>query len=172
LNSSKKSITADGESGDTWRALYGYAKRFRPTVVLIENVRGQIAYWDYIVSEWDLAGYEAGWLFCDTKNYYLPQTRSRMYMIAIEREACGKGAAAAVTAWKTSMKNLVRPCSTPFGAFLKGTASELTSSSIVPPPKSEPAWVACKLKYDRIRSEERLGTKRPVTRWSENGSLR
>jgi site-specific DNA-cytosine methylase len=172
LNSRQKDITANGETGDTWRAMLSYSKKNRPTIVLVENVQGRIAYWDYIVSEWSAAGYEAAWRFCDTKKHYLPQTRLRMYMIAVNRNKFGKHAAQAVGDWKDSMESLERPCSTPFGAFLKGTATEFGESCAVPPSKSEVAWVQCKLKYDRIRSEERLGTKRPVTRWSENGTLR
>jgi site-specific DNA-cytosine methylase len=172
LNSRKKDIKADGETGDTWRAMLSYSKKHRPTIVLIENVQGRIDYWNYIVSEWSAAGYEATWRFCDTKKYYLPQTRLRMYMIAVDRGKFGRHATQAVADWKESMKELERPCSTPFGAFLKDTSSQFSESCIALPPKSEPAWVQCKLKYDRIRSEERLGINRPVTRWSENGTLR
>jgi site-specific DNA-cytosine methylase len=171
LNSVKKSITDDGETGDTWRAMLSYSKRNRPTIVLIENVVGRREYWNRIVAEWSAAGYEAEWRYCDTKKYYLPQTRVRMYMIAVDRQKFGSRAPAAVAQWKDTMVKLERPCSTPFAAFLKGTATEF-GDTLTPPLKSEPAWVACKLKYDRIRSEERLGIKRPVTKWSENGTLR
>lgn len=171
LNNNKKSFFEHGETSDTFRALYAYSKRFRPKIVLIENVRGQKEYWRHIVSEWNAAGYEAAWHTVDTKEYYLPQTRVRMYMIAVDRKAFGVGAGKAVAQWKDSMEALKRPCSTPFEAFLKGTASEFGKTGILP-PKSEPAWVQCKLKYDRIRSEERLGSRRPVTKWSETGYLR
>ena len=39
LNSRKKTIDDQGETGDTWRAIYFYAKRFQPAVVLLENVK-------------------------------------------------------------------------------------------------------------------------------------
>jgi site-specific DNA-cytosine methylase len=171
LNSYKKDIDENGQTGETWKAMLEYSRKNRPTIVLIENVRGEKKIWEYIVSEWAAAGYEATWHYRDTKDYYLPQTRLRMYMIAVNREMFGTHAAQAVANWKTSMVTLQRPCSTPFEAFLKGTATEC-SNIFALPPKSEPAWVQCKLKYDRIRSEQRLGIKRPVTRWSENGTLR
>ncbi|ORY13595.1 hypothetical protein BCR34DRAFT_648635 [Clohesyomyces aquaticus] len=147
MNNKRKSIHDDGETGDTWRAVYNYAKRYRPKIVLIENI-------------------------FDTKEYYLPQTRMRMYMIAADSKAFGNRTTKVVADWKEYMLSLKRACSTPFEAFLKGTAAESGNNVIVPPSKSEPAWVACKLRYDRIRSEEQLGPRRPVTKWSENGTLR
>lgn len=41
---------------------------------------------------WDKIGYEAAWLIRDTKRYRIPQTRERLYMIAIERSHYGKDA--------------------------------------------------------------------------------
>jgi site-specific DNA-cytosine methylase len=33
MNSNGKTLAEEGESGDTWRAVYMYAKRFRPRIV-------------------------------------------------------------------------------------------------------------------------------------------
>lgn len=83
MNNDGKTLEDYGESGDTWLAIYTYAKRFRPSIVLLENVKSEKATWKDVVSRWNDIGYEASWVFCDTKRYYLPQTRERMYMMAI-----------------------------------------------------------------------------------------
>ena len=169
MNNYGKDLDGDGESGDTWRAVYTYVKRFRPSIVLLENVKAKTSTWDDVVSRWDKIGYEATWVYCDTKNYYLPQTRERMYMMAVERSRLGKNAAAAVGEWKNLMKELRRQCSSPYEAFLSGLVQEPSEYGAL---ASEQDWGLCKLRYDHIRSDERLGILRTLTRWSENGSER
>jgi hypothetical protein len=166
-NNYQKSLKESGESGETWMAVYEYSKRFRPRVVLLENVKSKASTWDDLVAQWSDIGYEAGWLYCDTKRYYLPQTRERMYMIAVERRNSGKEVSQAVHDWKQAMRDLERPCSSPYEAFLahfpRGSVDYNTLTS-------EWAWELCKLRYDHMRSELRLGIKRPCTKWSENGT--
>ncbi|KAH7410248.1 hypothetical protein DE146DRAFT_733042 [Phaeosphaeria sp. MPI-PUGE-AT-0046c] len=169
LNSKQKELQDDGESGDTWRSIYSYAKRFRPAVVLLENVKNKAALWDKVVSMWDEIDYEAAWLFRDTKRYYIPQTRERIYMIAIERSQFGKGVDKAVAQWRESMEKLQRQCSSPYEAWLATTLHDTSDHSAL---VSEVNWDLCKLRYDHIRSDERLGVLRPVTKWSENGTVR
>jgi site-specific DNA-cytosine methylase len=169
LNSQPKGLGDDGESGDTWRAIYSYAKRFRPSIVLLENVKGLSKLWNEVVSLWDDIGYEAAWLIRDTKRYRIPQTRERMYMIAIERSHFGKDVKKAVSHWQDVMEKLQRQCSSPYEAWLKDNLHESSDHSAL---CSEVDWALCKLRYDHIRSEERLGILRPVTKWSENGTVR
>lgn len=97
LNNRKKTVDDQGETGDTWRAIYYYVKRFQPSIVLLENVRSDKNTWNDVVSRWSKIGYEATWVYCDTKNYYLPQTRERMYMIAINRKLYGRNVGEAVS---------------------------------------------------------------------------
>jgi hypothetical protein len=169
LNTNQKGLEDNGESGDTWRAIYSYAKRFRPSIVLLENVKGLSQLWEGVVSLWDDIGYEAAWLIRDTKRYRIPQTRERMYMVAIERSHFGKGVAEAVIRWQELMDKLQRQCSTPYESWLKNMLHESSDHSAL---SSEVDWALCKLRYDHIRSDERLGILRPVTRWSENGTVR
>jgi site-specific DNA-cytosine methylase len=169
LNSRKKTVDDQGETGDTWRAIYFYAKRFQPSIVLLENVRSDKSVWDDVVSRWSKIGYDAAWVYCDTKNYYLPQTRERMYMIAVNRQLYGKNVDEAVAQWQLTMEKLQRQCSSPYEAFLADLPVSVVDHSIM---SSEPEWSLCKLRYDQIRSEQRLGIRRPVTQWSENGTLR
>ncbi|KAF2195509.1 hypothetical protein K469DRAFT_649543 [Zopfia rhizophila CBS 207.26] len=167
LNNRQKSLEAEGESGDTWNAMYNYTKVFRPSIVLIENVSATTAFWNTFKPRWDEIGYESEWLILDTKNYYLPQTRQRMYMVAIQRTQ-GQNTAIAVGAWKDLMKTFQRQCSSPFEAFIQDDLG----SHLHGLRTSEPSWDLCRLRYDRIRSDERLGIRRPISRWSENGAVK
>lgn len=166
-NNHQKSLKENGESGETWMAVYEYSRRFRPSVVLLENVKSKASVWDDVVSQWSDIGYEAAWLYCDTKRYYYPQTRERMYMIAIDRRESGKKASQAVENWKQAMRKLERPCSSSYETFLADFPRGSVDHS---PLTSEWAWELCKLRYDHMRSELGLGVKRPCTKWSENGT--
>ncbi|KAH6643750.1 hypothetical protein C7974DRAFT_382135 [Boeremia exigua] len=168
LNSKKKTVDDQGETGDTWRAIYHYAKHFQPSIVLLENVKSDKKMWDDVVSRWSKIGYEAGWVYRDTKNHYLPQTRERMYMVAINRKLHGKNVSIAVTQWQSTMEKLQRQCSSPYEAFLANLPVSVIDHSTL---SSEPDWSLCKLRYDQIRSEQRLGTRRPITHWNESGTL-
>lgn len=169
LNSNRKTLEGDGESGDTFRAVYAYAKRFRPGMILLENVKGQNSVWQEIVAKWDEIEYETTWLICVTKNYYLPQTRTRMYMIVVDRRIYKDTATDVVKQWEDSMQKLQRQCSSPYESFLMNMPSTSNEHGTL---VSEPDWALCKLRYDHVRSEERLGILRPITRWNENGMVR
>ncbi|KAI0578561.1 DNA repair protein rad8 [Pyrenophora tritici-repentis] len=168
LNNQGKSLEDGGETGDTWLAVHTYARRFRPSIVLLENVKSQKGVWDDVVRRWDNIGYEAAWIICDTKQYYLPQTRERMYMVAIERNHFGKGVTQAVKQWQGLMEKLKRGCSSPYEAFLPDSLRE---SSDYSSPSSETAWALAKLRYDHFRSEKRLGILSPISRRSDNGTI-
>lgn len=118
---------------------------------------------------WDKIGYGAAWLIQDTKQYRIPQTRERMYMIAIEREHYGKDVKEAIGQWQDSMKKLQQQCSSPYEAWLRSMLNDSSDHNAL---AYKVDWALCKLRYDHIRSEERLGVLRPVTHWSENGTVR
>ena len=169
LNNHQKALEDKGESGDTWEAIYQYTKRNRPSIVLIENVAKDTKFWNEFYPRWDAIGYESAWVRCDTKNYYLPQTRERVYMIAINRELCKDGFEEAVHGWKTTMHSLRRPCSSPFTEFL---TEHLPGQYDTNKLENDHNWALCKLRHDNFRSDKRLGGKHPVTKWCENGSFK
>ncbi|KAH9861527.1 hypothetical protein J1614_011276 [Plenodomus biglobosus] len=169
LNNKNKGLEDGGESGDTWLAIYTYAKRFRPNIVLLENVKSTKEMWHDVVRRWDNIGYEATWLILDTKNYYLPQTRERMYMIAIERSKISPRVKDATDKWRHIMEKLRRQCSSPYEAFIADSLQEPNTYST---PLSEPDWALCKLRYDHIRSKQKLGILSPVTQSSGSGTVR
>ncbi|KAL1794298.1 hypothetical protein ACET3X_007719 [Alternaria dauci] len=168
LNNKGKTLDDGGESGDTFQGMYAYTRRFRPSIVLLENVKNEKKTWDDVVRRFDKIGYEAQWVYCDTKNYYLPQTRERMYMIAIERSHFGKGVKNATSQWENFMRKLERQCSSPYEAFLPESLKESSGYSVL---KNEPDWALCKLRNDHIRSEKRLGILSPISRRSDNGTV-
>jgi site-specific DNA-cytosine methylase len=172
MNNHKKSLDEDGETGETWRSVLAYTTRFRPRIVLLENVTGKKEYWDdYIKAKLEAIDYACAWNIYDTKNYYIPQTRQRMYMIAIDKRQHGKHANQAANIWKDTMGKLQRQCSSPFGAFLTADYPDQYDYRSSP-SSSNSDWALCRLRYAEIRSEERLGIRRPITRWSENGTVR
>ncbi|CAN9182708.1 unnamed protein product [Alternaria alternata] len=168
LNTRGKTLDDGGESGDTFQRMYAYTDRFRPSIVLLENVKNEKKTWGDVVRRFDKTGYEAQCIYCETKNYYLPQTRERMYMIAIERTHSGKGVKSATSQWKDLMRNLERQCSSPYEAFLPDSLKESSGYSLL---KNEPDWALCKLRNDHIRSEKRLGILSPISRRSDNGTV-
>lgn len=140
LNPKKKGLTEVGESGDTLRAVLRYARRYRPKMILLENVASQS--WGttqaYMTNDWadpavDLdhlqeiwgnddpdSAYSCNASFCDTKDYYIPQTRTRGYMLCVDRRAMGREAAdQLVVQWSFIFeKVLTRRASSPFEDFL------------------------------------------------------
>ncbi|KFY20881.1 hypothetical protein V491_03351 [Pseudogymnoascus sp. VKM F-3775] len=82
LNSTKRVIEECGESGDTFFAMRDYARIFRPKIIILENVMG--APWLRISDYMAAIGYACKHHFVDTKNYYVPHTRQRGYMMCID----------------------------------------------------------------------------------------
>lgn len=169
LNSHPKGLEDEGESGDTWLAIYSYTRRFRPSIVLIENVQNTIEFWNSFESKWTDIGYESSWLYRDTKNFYLPQTRKRMYMIAINKDLYGQNVDEAVESWKRTMHNLQRQCSSPFDAFLTENFFDRPTYGS---SSNEVDWSLCRLRNDQIRSDKMLGLRRPISQWSESGTVK
>jgi len=175
MNRHQKGIDDEGESGDTWRAIYAYVRRFRPTVVLIENVLKNPAFWDSFGEKWAAIGYDYTWISADTKNYYIPQTRQQMYMIAIDRSQFEKRSMMKASGqWKDVMLKLKRQCSSPFESFLADSYLNQTGKSCFTKAliSNEKSWPSCNLRYIQIRSDQRLGSKRPFAQWRANGAVR
>ncbi|KAJ4992203.1 hypothetical protein SVAN01_02222 [Stagonosporopsis vannaccii] len=168
MNNKRRSVDDQGETGDTWRAVYYYAKKFQPGIVLLENVKADRRLWDDVVCRWRGVGYEAAWIYADTKNHILPQTRERMYMIAINRMLYGEGVNEAARQWRYAMEKMQRQCSSCYEDWLAKLPVSVTEHSTL---SSEPDWSLCKLRYDQIRSQQMLGTRRPITQWNESGNL-
>jgi site-specific DNA-cytosine methylase len=99
LNNHKKPLESLGESGDTFYGMIGYSNFKRPKCIILENVEG--APWlswtglkrsvdidkltgQSIEAHMNEIGYRVVLLKANTRNYYLPQTRVRGYMVCID----------------------------------------------------------------------------------------
>ncbi|MCJ1285663.1 hypothetical protein MMC26_005004 [Xylographa opegraphella] len=164
-----------GESGDTLFAILSYAGKYRPPLVILENICG--APWADVEEEWNRIGYAAEAIKLDTKNFYIPHTRNRFYMLCIDLETTlGATANVAVRKWCEVVKQFERPASSPVDAFLfdeldprlhRATfeINKATSSS----DHKTFEWAKCQLRHLQYREEHKLGTGRPFTNWVENG---
>lgn len=170
LNSHRKTFEERGESGDTWYAVLNFCQAFRPAIVVLENVK--TAQWDQMLQDYKDAGYEPAGAYVDTKNYYIPQTRQRGYMVCFDQRRLRKAAISSASEnWKTLMEKLQRRASSPVSSFL------LPSNDIPSRPLqiNENAnvvdWSKCEITQMDYRLKKRLGVQRPLTHWSESGSI-
>ena len=75
LNNSKRTIDEEGESGQTWRGLEAWVRKWRPTLVIVENIctasSGKMS------ASLEQRGYSTRVVKIDTKMHYIPHTRNR-----------------------------------------------------------------------------------------------
>ncbi|KAK4447863.1 hypothetical protein QBC34DRAFT_495705 [Podospora aff. communis PSN243] len=116
-------LVSSKNQGESTRTFFGAVvliSTSRPGVVILENVEGAPwnAYTNVIFPE---LGYAARWVKLDTKDYYLPQTRSRGYLIAVDADRFQDPSQAqdAVDAWVESMKLCKQMPSAPVTSFLR-----------------------------------------------------
>ncbi|KAI9342379.1 helicase-like transcription factor HLTF/DNA helicase RAD5, DEAD-box superfamily [Obelidium mucronatum] len=175
LNNKKQGIEAAGESGDTFRGMLGWVANHRPPIVILENVCG--APWDKVVDLFDGVGYDASFMRADTKKYYIPHTRTRVYLVALSRdEGLGYGDDLAEE-WKEVFKGISRNASTPLEDYLLPTDDPRihrarqdlakTKDNVATNRRTE--WSRCESRHAFARINEELGNKRPLTAWSEGG---
>ena len=203
LNKWTKSLSDVGESGDTFRAILNYAKKHRPAIIILENVCG--APWDFIKAIWennhdflrdDAArrqnkadwtnvwrkgdkAYAAHYVRLDTRDYYMPQTRNRIYMICIDRAKL-KGADEQVKVWANLMESFKRPASSSVEAFLLNpddprlhrARDELSKTGRDVSARKEVDWTICQGRHQDYRNWAHVGFDRPITNWVDGGSCK
>ncbi|TFY66733.1 hypothetical protein EVG20_g4345 [Dentipellis fragilis] len=175
LNNEKKGLKDRGESGRTFFGMQSWVKNHRPPLVILENVCS--APWDGVEKEFEKIGYSATHLKLDTKNYYIPHTRQRGYLLAVDKKRC-----AIPGEWKEMMKSLTRPASASLDAFLLSSddprihqaREKLVQESYNGAGRrtGRTDWGRCESRHQRTRLEENLGAKRPLTNWDEVSSKR
>lgn len=127
LNNQSKTIEQKGESGQTFWGMLGWVRRHRPPIVIQENVCS--APWESMVKYYAQEGYMATYLRVDTKNHYIPHTRTRVYLLAVDTRAEPaadaikklKSRAEELPRWQASINELSRPASSALEAFLLPT---------------------------------------------------
>ena len=170
LNNEKQGIDDNGESGRTFRGMMSWVKNHQPPLVILENVCS--APWDRVAEYFEKIGYSADYLRVDTKNFYIPHTRTRVYLLAVnQRKSSIPGK------WKDWINKLKRPASSTLDAFLLPSddprihqaREKLVSESYnaVDRRTGRTDWGRCESRHQRARLEEELGLKRPLTGWEE-----
>ncbi|KAG2338586.1 hypothetical protein BDR05DRAFT_918202 [Suillus weaverae] len=175
LNNEKKTIDGGGESGRTFHGMMSWVTNHRPPLVILENVCS--APWDRVKEYFEKQGYSAEHIKVDTKQYYIPHTRMRKYLFAVDKRGSGIPAK-----WKDLvMKKLKRPASSTLDAFLlpsdDSRIHQARQSLVQDGGSSESRagrtdWTRCESRHARGRLDEKLGQKRPLTSWEEGGTCR
>ncbi|TFK29687.1 DNA repair protein rad8 [Coprinopsis marcescibilis] len=173
LNTQKQDIDANGESGRTFRGMMSWVTNHRPPIVILENVCS--APWPRVQQYFEKEGYSATFTRVDTKTYYIPHTRTRVYLVAVDARK-----SSIPDRWKDYVTNkLKRPASSTLDAFLLPSddprihvaRQKLVQESYGATDKKtgRTDWSRCESRHQRARLEEELGTKRPLTSWDEGG---
>ncbi|KAI9440567.1 hypothetical protein H4582DRAFT_2110717 [Lactarius indigo] len=175
LNNEKKDIEQGGESGRTFHGMLDWVKKHRPPVVILENVCG--APWPAVVKKFEDAKYSAKSIRLDTKAYYVPHTRTRGYMMAVNAQS-----SSIPTKWVDRMASMKRDASCTLDAFLLPSddprihqaREKLVQESYnaLDRRTGRTDWGRCESRHQRTRLEEALGSKRPLTNWDESGAVK
>ncbi|KAI9805360.1 MAG: hypothetical protein M1833_005813 [Piccolia ochrophora] len=180
LNGKKQTIDDNGESGNTFRAVFNYTLTWRPALVILENVCS--APWERLQKAFETtADYSAQFIKLDTKQYYLPHTRQRGYMMCVDNRKI-KGANRVAQRWLELMKSTFkRPASSSIEAFLlheddprvhRGREEMSKGNFGDDKGPREVDWTKCQGRHQDYRQDLFLGTKRPMTGWADNGSCK
>ncbi|OQU97743.1 hypothetical protein CLAIMM_03630 [Cladophialophora immunda] len=173
LNNAKgewKGQRGEGESARTLDGIGAYAKMYKPTILIIENVEG--APWEEIKIFWRKKGYESVALKLDSLDYYLPQTRNRGYLLGIHKERAqemGFDIEEAHKEWIMLMARFQRRASSPYCDFIfsdddprllltKLTGDESKSRG------GSTDWVNCRKRHVAARVKDGLGIGTPFTK--------
>lgn len=149
-----------------------WIEKAQPPIVVLENV--QHAPWAKKIEIFEGMGYHATYVWVDTKDYYIPHTRTRGYLFAVRKEPADPGAKllsnGVVRKWKDTVQNkLKRPASGTLEAFMfsnddprvvRGRARLASNYSA---DQSTNDWVKCQSRHQFARASEELGEKHPLT---------
>ncbi|KAJ5921180.1 C-5 cytosine methyltransferase [Penicillium verhagenii] len=173
LNNNKAAQKESGESSSTFGALLKYAERYRPRLVICENVK--MAPWKAFTDAWSKVGYSAAEIIVDTKQYYIPHTRERGYVIAIDNrrlEMPDTDRSATLSFAMDLVTKFSRPCSSPTSSFLLGeddrrleqVLKDLSTRLETTSARAEISWEAYKRRHDELRQSLPAGDQRPISR--------
>ena len=120
---------ARGPTGETFAGVLGYVRRFRPKLVICENVSGLLkraqgcdAQIYQVRKAFEEVGYAFAYKQVDARNFLVPQRRTRVWMWAIRSDVA---AAPAVGEVQTVLNALERPQPVPLNKFLRPAACEV-----------------------------------------------
>ncbi|KAF8323124.1 hypothetical protein DL93DRAFT_2162312 [Clavulina sp. PMI_390] len=173
LNNEKQDIDANGESGRTFRGMLSWVTKHRPKIVILENVCG--APWNRVVTKFEGVNYSAAHQRFDTRLYYIPHTRTRGYLVAIDRVGSD-----IPKRWVELVQKMARPASCTLDAFLlesddpriHSARQALVHEGATMERKAGYDWGRCESRHIKARHDEQLGNRRPLTSWEENGNAK
>ena len=181
LNNQRKEYGEEGQSLSTFQGVLGYARRYKPRIVLLENVYK--APWKQFQMDFESVGYETFVAKVDTKDFYIPQTRNRGYMIGFNREfaqTAGYEIGNIGNEWADAFQAYSRRASSPFTDFIYSEEDprldqikrELIISQSLEKPRRKVEWLRCRHRYLSFRAAHALGFRKPLTMWENNGSCK
>lgn len=172
LNKHRKHLDeeAGGESSKTWYGVLSYVKAFRPAIVILENVKS--APYDLMTECYRDIGYEVGGVLLDSKNFYVPQTRQRGYLVCFDKsKATTESMDGVGKTWQDLMSKFRRPASSSVAEFMLPNDKIRAQQTSLDDNSKEYDWAACEIRHIQYRQEKRLGNARPLTFWSESGTM-
>ena len=171
LNNERKGLEAQGESGQTFRGMMNWIRKSQPPIIILENVCN--APWDQVQKKFEDEGYFARFMRVDTKRFYIPHTRTRVYLFA-----CKADDPSLVESWKQLVKSLERPASATLEAFLFDAddprvheGRRMLARPGEDSTRANTDWGRCESRHQRARLEEGLGQRRPFTHWDGGCTL-
>src|SRR5690606_17846423 len=129
--------------------------------------------WDLMVQKFEEINYSAQYSRFDTKQYYIPHTRQRGYMVCVNKEGSKIPAK-----WAHLVKEMSRPATCTLDDFLlpsddprihKGRLALIAKGEAGQDRRSAVDWTRCESRHQKARVEEHLGLKRPLTFWQQQG---
>lgn len=129
---------------------------------------------------WQDNDYAAEFIKLDTKQYYIPHTRQRVYMICIDTKKL-ESAGAGVKKWASLMEKFQRPASCSIESFLlqeDDPRVQMAREQLAKGSRGEDRgprdvdWTKCQGRHQDYRASQQLGTERPVTAWVNGGSCK
>ena len=172
LNNKQKSLDGGGESADTFLGMMEWVTKHRPLIVIQENVCG--AAWAEMRTYYRDRGYSAEYARFDSKNFYIPHTRTRGYLCAINIQD-----SKIPNKWISAVKEMERKCTTTLEAFMLPDDDPRVYKARMElagdPRRSGPLkartvdWDKCEGRHQRERLDKKLGIQRPITAWQEGG---
>lgn len=166
------------ESDLTFFPVLAFILNQRPSIVIFENVYD--APWDDLCKYYCPAiGYSARYLPCDTKDYYLPQTRKRKYLVAFDMDNFGEDMSS-IMANRTVdfLGRLQRRASVDVEKFLYNNMDkaiqldmqqmefEISSKAI-----KDATWAFSRQRHENVRSQEDLGRGHPFSGLQSTGDM-
>ncbi|KAJ5657749.1 C-5 cytosine methyltransferase [Penicillium longicatenatum] len=178
LNNNKEAQKEKGESAATFNALLEYCDKYRPRLVICENIKG--APWESFVAAWSGVGYTAAYTIVDSKKFYIPQTRERGYLIAVDdrRLEIPDSDHSTITSLAISLvSKFTRPCSSPTSSFLLGAddrrleqiEKDLSTRLDATSARAEVPWEKYKIRHQECRDSISAGDQRPISRSKAGG---